>query len=142
MRHLQQNTTLGRIFRGNISKSQTDSPAFLHHGIRKSYFEEGTGSEKSHKGKQRHCPLHWYVSNWKISNNWNKLNAEEGCSVLRIILSLFLGYGKNGDLTVPFWSTKDAGQTPFTFKIGMGQVIKGWDEGVAGMDLGEIARVR
>ena len=54
----------------------------------------------------------------------------------------FVGYGKNGDLKVPFWSTKDAGQKPFTFKIGLGQVIKGWDEGVAGMDLGEIARVR
>ena len=54
----------------------------------------------------------------------------------------FAGYGKNGDLKVPFWSTKDAGQKPFTFKIGLGQVIKGWDEGVAGMDLGEIARVR
>lgn len=54
----------------------------------------------------------------------------------------FTGYGKNGDLKVPFWSTKDAGQKPFTFKIGLGQVIKGWDEGVAGMDLGEVARVR
>ena len=43
---------------------------------------------------------------------------------------------------MPFWSTKDAGQKPFTFKIGLGQVIKGWDEGVAGMDLGEIARVQ
>lgn len=43
---------------------------------------------------------------------------------------------------MPFWSTKDVGQKPFTFKIGLGQVIKGWDEGVAGMDLGEIARVR
>ena len=53
----------------------------------------------------------------------------------------FIGYGKNGDLQVPFWSTKDAGQKPFTFKIGLGQVIKGWDEGVAGMDLGEVARV-
>lgn len=63
------------------------------------------------------------------------------CIIKFTSLSL-LGYGKNGDLTVPFWSTKDAGQSPFTFKIGMGQVIKGWDEGVAGMDLGEIARVR
>ena len=51
------------------------------------------------------------------------------------------GYGKNGDLKVPFWSTKDAGQKPFTFQIGLGNVIKGWDEGVAGMDLGETARV-
>lgn len=37
------------------------------------------------------------------------------------------GYGKNGDLKVPFWSTKDPGQEPFTFKIGLGQVIKGSD---------------
>ena len=38
-----------------------------------------------------------------------------------------------------FWSTKDAGQKPFTFTIGLGQVIKGWDEGVMGMQLGESA---
>ena len=25
---------------------------------------------------------------------------------------------------VPFWSTKDKGSEPFTFKIGLGQVIK------------------
>ena len=43
------------------------------------------------------------------------------------------GYGKNGDLSVKFWSTKDAGQEPFTFTIGRGQVIKGWDEGVLTM---------
>jgi FK506-binding protein 1 len=28
---------------------------------------------------------------------------------------------------------------PFTFKIGLGQVIKGWDEGVSKMSLGELA---
>ena len=32
------------------------------------------------------------------------------------------GYGKNGDLKEKFWSTKDPGQEPFTFKIGMGNV--------------------
>ena len=43
------------------------------------------------------------------------------------------GFGKNRDLAVKFWSTKDPGQQPFTFKIGVGQVIKGWDEGVMTM---------
>jgi FKBP-type peptidyl-prolyl cis-trans isomerase FkpA len=34
-----------------------------------------------------------------------------------------------------FDSSKDRGQ-PFTFRLGGGQVIKGWDEGVQGMKVG------
>ncbi len=34
-----------------------------------------------------------------------------------------------------FDSSKDRDQ-PFVFKLGKGQVIKGWDEGVAGMKVG------
>ncbi len=34
-----------------------------------------------------------------------------------------------------FDSSKDHGQ-PFTFQLGAGQVISGWDEGVAGMKVG------
>ncbi|KAA6395419.1 MAG: putative FKBP-type peptidyl-prolyl cis-trans isomerase, partial [Streblomastix strix] len=38
-----------------------------------------------------------------------------------------------------FWSTKDPGQKVFTFKVGVGQVIRGWDEGFLSMQLGEEA---
>ena len=34
-----------------------------------------------------------------------------------------------------FDSSKDRG-TPFSFNLGAGQVIRGWDEGVAGMKVG------
>jgi FK506-binding protein 1 len=30
---------------------------------------------------------------------------------------------------------------PFTFKLGVGQVIKGWDEGVAQMSVGQHAKI-
>ena len=35
-----------------------------------------------------------------------------------------------------FWSTKDPGQKVFNFKIGLGQVIPAWDEGVLTMQVG------
>ncbi|GAX19801.1 FK506-binding protein 1 [Fistulifera solaris] len=37
-----------------------------------------------------------------------------------------------------FDASRDRGR-PFSFKIGIGQVIRGWDEGVAQMSLGEHA---
>jgi len=40
-----------------------------------------------------------------------------------------------------FWSTRDQGQKPFTFRVGMGQVITGWDEGCMTMRVGEKARL-
>ncbi|MET0313289.1 MAG: FKBP-type peptidyl-prolyl cis-trans isomerase, partial [Hansschlegelia sp.] len=40
--------------------------------------------------------------------------------------------GKKGD---KFDSSADRGQ-PFTFRLGVGNVIAGWDEGVAGMKVG------
>mmetsp|Transcript_17417 Transcript_17417/g.37627 ORF Transcript_17417/g.37627 Transcript_17417/m.37627 type:complete len:113 (+) Transcript_17417:46-384(+) len=51
------------------------------------------------------------------------------------------GFGKNHDLNVPFWSTKDPGQQPFSFRLGQGEVIKGWDEGVMTMKIGEKATI-
>ena len=40
-----------------------------------------------------------------------------------------------------FWSTKDPGQEPFSYQAGVGQVIKGWDQGLLGMKLGEERQV-
>ena len=47
---------------------------------------------------------------------------------------LYTGYLTNG---TEFDSTAKHGNEPFGFKLGSGQVIKGWDEGVAGMKVGE-----
>ena len=41
----------------------------------------------------------------------------------------------NGNKGAKFDSSKDRGQ-PFSFPLGLGRVIKGWDEGVASMQVG------
>jgi len=46
---------------------------------------------------------------------------------------LYTGWLTNGK---KFDSTADHGNEPFTFRLGGHQVIKGWDEGVAGMKVG------
>jgi len=47
---------------------------------------------------------------------------------------------ENGQPGTKFDSSVDRGQ-PFSFVIGVGQVIKGWDEGVMGMKEGEKRRL-
>lgn len=39
-----------------------------------------------------------------------------------------------------FDSSRDRGEG-FTFKLGAGQVIKGWDQGVAGMKVGDVRKL-
>lgn len=47
---------------------------------------------------------------------------------------------ENGRAGAKFDSSKDRGE-PFDFALGGGQVIRGWDEGVAGMKVGGTRRL-
>ena len=49
----------------------------------------------------------------------------------------YTGWLENG---TKFDSSKDRNE-PFEFKLGSGQVIRGWDEGVAGMKIGGVRRL-
>ena len=49
----------------------------------------------------------------------------------------YTGWLENG---TKFDSSKDRGR-PFSFSLGAGQVIRGWDEGVAGMKVGGTRRL-
>jgi len=39
-----------------------------------------------------------------------------------------------------FWSTRDTNE-PFSFNVGLGKVIRGWDEGMMSMKQGEKANL-
>jgi FKBP-type peptidyl-prolyl cis-trans isomerase len=49
----------------------------------------------------------------------------------------YTGWLENG---IKFDSSKDRDES-FEFKLGAGQVIRGWDEGVAGMKVGGVRRL-
>ena len=56
-------------------------------------------------------------------------------------MALFSDTGVVQESGKKFWSTKDPGQQPFSYQAGVGQVIKGWDQGLLGMKLGEERQV-
>jgi FKBP-type peptidyl-prolyl cis-trans isomerase len=71
--------------------------------------------------------------NYEITKEGSGSVAESGQRV-QVHYTGWLNEG--GTKGKKFDSSKDRGQ-PFVFGLGAGQVIRGWDEGVAGMKVGE-----
>ena len=64
-----------------------------------------------------------------ISNNLPKNEVATRGSVVTVN---YIGRFENGDIF-----DSSSGRGPITFTLGVGQVIKGWDEGLVGMKVGE-----
>jgi FKBP-type peptidyl-prolyl cis-trans isomerase len=68
---------------------------------------------------------------------------------VRVAADLYLSDGAGGKGTA-IWSTHapsgfvfsaKTGAKPFEYQVGVGSVVRGWEDGVAGMQLGESARL-
>ncbi|KAF3509663.1 hypothetical protein F2Q69_00004887 [Brassica cretica] len=108
-------------------------------GVEKQVIRPGTGAKPAPgQTVTVHCTGFGNLSTFSS----RRCNCEIDLSKICLAYELFdlLGFMFLGiDL---LFSTKDAGQKPFSFQIGKGAVIKGWDEGVMGMQIGEVARLR
>uniref|UniRef100_A0A667XGN6 peptidylprolyl isomerase n=1 Tax=Myripristis murdjan TaxID=586833 RepID=A0A667XGN6_9TELE len=86
-----------------------------------------------------------YCKNWQ----WNFPFKPQSLALTYILLFSGTTFPKNGQtVTVHYTGTLTDGKIfdcsrargkPFSFKLGASQVIRGWDEGVAKMNLGEVA---
>jgi len=86
------------------------------------------------------------ANGWKKSTEVTRTVQQEGTGASpkagRTVLVHYTGWlaDKNGQPGAKFDSSVDRGQ-PFSFMIGVGQVIQGWDEGVMQMKVGEKSRL-
>ena len=87
------------------------------------------------RAPEQPAPQPQAITELKIEDNkvGDGATAEAGKSVT----VHYTGWLTNG---TKFDSSKDRSQ-PFTFQLGAGQVIKGWDQGVAGMKVGGVRKL-
>ena len=71
----------------------------------------------------------------------NKMNDHVNSKLTNPCICWWKKSGTLASNGVKFDASRDRGR-PFKFTIGVGQVIRGWDEGVAQMSLGEKAMLR
>ncbi|XKL65307.1 hypothetical protein PGB90_008727 [Kerria lacca] len=66
----------------------------------------------------------------------------ERIMLFQVVMQTSFSYFGVGTLTngTKFDSSRDRGQ-PFKFKLGKGEVIRGWDEGVAQLSIGQRAKL-
>ena len=76
-------------------------------------------------------PISGYHTKYDIIQAGSARAVEKGDTVTVHVTGVVGETGKK------FWSTKDPGQQPFSFKAGVGEVITGWDQGLLGMQIGE-----
>merc|ERR1712025_424183 len=85
--------------------------------------------QKSYDVKMTAIP--GYQTTYELLKAGNEDKVDKGKTVTVHATGVVKETGKK------FWSTKDPGQKPFTYKAGVGEVITGWDQGLLGMQLGE-----
>ena len=98
--------------------------------------EKAESSKEEVITKEKPMPVEWNTNESGLK--WRELAAGEGVTAEKgkTVDVHYTGWlyvdGKKGN---KFDSSVDRGQ-PFSFPLGAGKVIKGWDEGVAGMKIG------
>ena len=77
---------------------------------------------------------------WEIKKEGEGNSAKKGDKVTVHYTGWLTDENGEPDLQRKFDSSVDRGQ-PFSFTVGAGRVIKGWDEGLVGMKIGETRRL-
>ncbi|HVM63141.1 MAG TPA: FKBP-type peptidyl-prolyl cis-trans isomerase [Verrucomicrobiae bacterium] len=96
---------------------------------------EAPKQDQSSGASQPAAPAVAPVTDLKIEDT--KVGTGDTAATGKSVTVHYTGWLTNG---TKFDSSKDRGQ-PFTFQLGAGQVIRGWDQGVVGMKVGGVRRL-